>query len=408
MKAALTLSPRTLSTNTSSIVIVYTLMPNQEDTQPGNSDSAKQTDGSEQWPPWIGECRERRIASRCRHDLHQSASPHTPWCPQCILQAAQVNFTQAQDSFLAEGAMSRLYPLRDASWNKARLRYTAAARRLENAHKGDQRRVCRERGWDKTHVSACSSAANKLLKLTHSANFVDYNSNSSEPYHAYPSITTEIPLVVDLGIRKDTAWWERPQAPDTKSKTSQSPHAKPRRSHKRHKGSLIMRKWIRERRTVYQAEEAQRRNREQRYITEAAIRRKHHLENNQYDPGFWDTPISAVIMRNHFQEVQQIRRMQERAARGGKLRSRLPRSSLSSVESVDDLDQMEVEIMRALDEAEEMEKLAKKVAGEVGYLYFVGIDEAKWKSDYMESNYALVERKRLQQIEATVGRVLTG
>jgi hypothetical protein len=60
------------------------------------------------------------------------------------------------------------------------------------------------------------------------------------------------------------------------------------------------------------------------------------------------------------------------------------------------------EILKHKEEREERKRLVRKVASEVGYLYFVGIDGlAIWREDFDRSDQYLVERNRAPSYETT-------
>jgi hypothetical protein len=147
------------------------------------------------------------------------------------------------------------------------------------------------------------------------------------------------------------------------------------------------------------ASDADQRAWEMRYRTESAVRRKHGLgESFQIEPEFWDAPILASISLHNHQNAVAERRMAERRARGNTSRPPLPRSLLSYTALTEELDVDEetLEAVRMTEEHELLERQAQKVAGEVGYLYFVGdINKVLyWRDDYLRSNHHLVQRSR--------------
>jgi hypothetical protein len=143
---------------------------------------------------------------------------------------------------------------------------------------------------------------------------------------------------------------------------------------------------------------------ETRYKTESAVRRKHGLgTDNQFDPTFWDSPVSGLIIKDNYQHALVERRMAERQARGNTPRPRPPRSSLSYCESAETIvvDKELREAMRIREEADELEREARKAGEEVGYLYFVGAVDGleEWKDDVLKSKPHLVWRDHAQLVE---------
>jgi hypothetical protein len=143
---------------------------------------------------------------------------------------------------------------------------------------------------------------------------------------------------------------------------------------------------------------------ETRYKTESAVRRKHGLgTDSQFDPKFWDSPVSGVTIQDNYRHALEERRMAERRARGNTPRPRPPRSSLSYCESAEAIvvDKKLEEAIRLREEADEIEREARKVGEEVGYLYFVGALDGleEWRDDVLKSKPHLVWRDYDQSVE---------
>ncbi|KAF2686843.1 hypothetical protein K458DRAFT_429780 [Lentithecium fluviatile CBS 122367] len=340
----------------------------------------------------------KRMATICRHQLHFSASPHTPYCPACIHAAAISKTAQALDGLNRNGSSHRSWNAVDLRLNRAKLSYKIAIQRLEQVREKGQLRAEREQAWDEAHSKAQVACVGEVG-----------NPNISPGCPVCFSMRTE--PEGHQAIDQHTAWWERPGA--------LAPNAAPRtplrsRGRKRpyalvhHGGSPTMRGIIREHRAAHAAEMAEQEQLERRYKTETAVRRKHRLsDDTQFEADFWDSPISGLITRQNHVSTKEYQRMSERRARGNTPRPRPPRSSLSYCESAGQLEvgeHVEQEI-RAAEEAQEREKLekrARKVGAEVGYLYFSGTVDGldDWREKYLRSNHGLIWRDRLQRGDA--------
>ncbi|KAF2250768.1 hypothetical protein BU26DRAFT_383317, partial [Trematosphaeria pertusa] len=333
----------------------------------------------------------KRVATKCGHPLHPSASPHTPNCPACTLATAKSRLETAQELLLLNGGLERPWNLRDAAWNRARLKYNIANRRMEDARKRDQLRWEREQTWDEARLRTDAVRVDEA-----------WDSNVASDVSTCGT-TTPSPDEPRRASLTYGTWWERPGAlaPDRAPLTPQRLKRKRRsKAPVKPKGSPTMRRIIRSLRVAIAATEAEKQALQERYRTETVVRHKWRLDDETPFPAdFWASPVSNVIARRTHRYLQDEKRKIERRARGNKLRQRPPRSSLSHCESAEALrsDEDLEEKIKLREEAEEQERLerkARKVGAEVGYLYFVGeIDGLdQWKEDYLRSNHNLVSR----------------
>ncbi len=334
-----------------------------------------------------------RVASKCGHNIHPSASPRTPYCPTCVMASAKRKSEQALARLLENGGLLRPRDQRDSSWSRACLSYAIASRRMERVRKKDQLRWKREQAWNAAHLEADMTC-------------VEYGQDAGSGCPAWVPGRGQLARDTET-MAKDVAWWERLGArePSTRPRTPpRSRNSRRRKDRNAPKGSPAFREYIQALRAEFAALVAEAQQIEQRYQTEAAVRRKHQLGNDtHFDKHFWDSPISGVITRKNYQEVKDYRRMSARRARGNRPPSRPPPSSLCICESLVELEIAggEWEAMRERAEAEKREKFERKVrrVGEkVGYLYLVGTrDELeRWREDYLRSNHRLVARSELQ------------
>ncbi|KAF1849438.1 uncharacterized protein K460DRAFT_90967 [Cucurbitaria berberidis CBS 394.84] len=334
-----------------------------------------------------------REATKCGHDIHPSASTHTPWCPGCIASLTKAKLDAAQNKLITEGGLSPAEHMRDRRWNQARLKHEIAKQRLEKARKEGQLRWEREQAWDEAHQPSDSQRAETATGL-----------KSSTECPVCASMVASYPTKVpEMEVAKDVPWWEQPCGHAVEDIVV--PITLPRLHHnhqpwqhtRRPESSQALRKIIQNLRVSMHSADNYRRTWDNRYKTESAVRRKHSLgQDIHFEPDFWDSPICGLTSRRDFQHVLENQRMAARRARGNIPRPKLPRSSLSHTELSEQLhvDEDWIEAMREKEELEELEREARKVGEEVGYLYFVGTIDGmeEWKEDYLQSDRQLVVR----------------
>ncbi|KAJ4376210.1 hypothetical protein N0V83_001492 [Neocucurbitaria cava] len=265
-------------------------------------------------------------------------------------------------------------------------------RRLETVRKQDQLRWEREQAWDETHQQYDPQSAQAAAGVQSAAE-CPICASTVAPY------PTNVPK---MEVFKDVPWWERPGA--LAQEHILVPRAVPRMRRQPRpyaqgtKGSEALREIVGKLRVSMHAADAHRRMWEIQCKTESAVRRKHSLDESfQFQPDFWNSPISGLVSRRNFQQIQDNQRMAERRARGNTPRPKPPRSSLSHSELSEELqvDKDWTETTKKRNKQEELEKEARKVAQEIGYLYFVGAIDGmeEWKEDYLRSDRQLVIRK---------------
>ncbi|KAI4952752.1 hypothetical protein J4E91_003224 [Alternaria rosae] len=200
---------------------------------------------------------------------------------------------------------------------------------------------------------------------------------------------------------KYEAWWERPSALATSHTLLHQTTPRSRNQHptptQTCRGNPILRQTIADIRKQMHSDAELRRAWEARDKTEAALRRKHGLGDMPINNEFWDHPISGYFSRLAHQNNREMVRSAERRARGNIARPRPPRSSLSYSETTDDVEVEPgfEETLKEKEEREEWERQVRRVAGEVGYLYFVGggiNGLEQWEEDYERSAEYLITR----------------
>ncbi len=295
--------------------------------------------------------------------------------------------------------------MRNRRWNRARKAYLIAKQRLEKTRKEDQLRWERERAWDDAHHRFDShniQAAVLPNKLPSLCPICDSLAAS------YPTTMPEEQAA------KYEAWWEKsgalaiPHTPvhrTTPRSRNQNPTpAQTERGNPRLRQTIqAIRKAMHEHADLRLAWEA-------RNKTEAALRRKHGLGDMPINNDFWDQPLSGYFSRLTYENNRDQFRSAERRARGNMTRPRPPRSSLSYSETTDDVqvDPGFVETLKQKEEREERERQIRKVAGEVGYLYFVGggiNGLEKWEEDVARSAQHLIVRTEVPDSETTGSEV---
>jgi hypothetical protein len=199
---------------------------------------------------------------------------------------------------------------------------------------------------------------------------------------------------------KDVAWWEQLGglvADHIEVLRTPLQPVKPIRPPKKYsKVPSKIRPTIQTFRTAMAASDTYRQVWEARNKTESAVRRKHGLsEQDQFDPEFWDSPISAHLSLQNLQHTKANERMIARRARGGTPLSTLPRSSLSYSKHIDEVevDESLQQRMSCIEESDRMQRAAEKIGKEVGYLYFVGeVGLVDWTEEFQKSDRHLVYR----------------
>ncbi|KAL5119840.1 hypothetical protein ACEQ8H_002201 [Pleosporales sp. CAS-2024a] len=166
---------------------------------------------------------------------------------------------------------------------------------------------------------------------------------------------------------------------------------------KTHKTSAL-RAMIQNHRKSMVASETHKEMWEAKYRTEKAVRRKHGLgEDVHFEANFWNQPMSAHLSLRYRQQKKEDERMAARRARGNTTLPKPPRSSLSNSEQSDEIeiDHTQLEMLWKMEELEMQERQARKIAEEVGYLYFVGEMDGlrEWRAEYLTSDRQLVYRK---------------
>jgi hypothetical protein len=320
----------------------------------------------------------KRVATKCGHEMHFSASPHTPYCPSCVYSAARAKKDAALDCLVRNGGYNRS---RDMS-------YKVAIRHLEQVRQRGRLQWKREQAWDEAHSKAHVGCRNESGSCVCHTDCLICVAMMGRPGGQHQVVI------------KDMAWWERPgglavnAAPQTPPRSREQKQTCTRQA--QHKGSPTMRGFIQEHRAAHAAETAKQEQLERRYKTEEAVRRKHQLcEDTYINADFWNSPISGLMTRQNHVLMRECQRMSERRARGNTPRPRPPRSSLSLCESAGEPGNAEV--MRAEEEARERERWerkARKVGAEVGYLYFSGTTDGleEWRDEYLRSNHNLIWR----------------
>ncbi|KAI8943156.1 hypothetical protein NX059_001185 [Plenodomus lindquistii] len=290
--------------------------------------------------------------------------------------------------------------MRDRRWNTARIKHDIAKQRLERDRKRDQLRWEREQAWNEAHQQYASQHPQAAADLTELAVCGLCASAAADR-------TTDLP---EVQIAREVAWWERSgglvvdhgQMPETPPPSRN----RPRKPEHRREGSKLLHQLIQNLRASMRATEVHRQAWEARHRNECAVRRKHGLGADfLIYPEFWDVPISGYVSLRNYQQIQENQRMIQRKARGNTPRSRPPRSSLSYSESSEgwEVDQNIIETFCQEENRARMARAARKVAEEVGYLYFVGqIDGVEeWRDDFMRSDKSLIIRARIPNSETS-------
>ncbi|KAH7555609.1 hypothetical protein BM1_07232 [Bipolaris maydis] len=295
--------------------------------------------------------------------------------------------------------------MRNQRWNTARKGYFIAKQRFEKTRRDDQLRWEREQLWDDAHRRSDPRSAQAAV-LSQSPSLCTICDSMSASY------PTSVPEAQAAAY--NVAWWEKavaapivsrplesstpPRPPPRPACTTQHwrPPAKPQQ------GSPELLQIINNHRHQMQQQNALREAWNARNKTEAAVRRKHDLGPDfEIAAAFWDWPIPGFFSWRNYRSIQEQGRMAERRARGNTTRPRPPRSSLSYSESSEQV-QVEPEFIETLkqrEEREELERQTAKVAGQVGYLYFVGGGGSVngleiWHDDVERSDKNLVVRMR--------------
>jgi hypothetical protein len=336
-----------------------------------------------------------RTASKCGHTIHPSSSAHMPWCPRCALSRARARSDDALKKLVGQGGLKPAESMRDQRWNNARKGYLIAKQRFEKTRRDDQLRWEREQLWDDAHKRSESRPAQAAV-LSPSPSLCTICDSMSASY------PTSVPEAQAAAC--EVAWWEKADAPNMPrplESTTLSPScSRRRRSATPKRGNPELLQIINSHRYQMQQQTALREAWNARNKTEAAVRRKHGLGPDfEIAAAFWDWPIPGFFSWRNYRSTKEQGRMAERRARGNTTRPRPPRSSLSYSETSEQM-QVEPEFIETLkqrEEREELERQTRKVAEQVGYLYFVGggingLDV--WQEDVERSDKDLVVRMR--------------
>ncbi|KAF2123153.1 hypothetical protein BDV96DRAFT_656888 [Lophiotrema nucula] len=331
----------------------------------------------------------QRIGTKCGHVLYPFQAPHTPLCDFCLLAGAQRKFTSAIEA-IGQEEIGRKLLGRSLSWNKARLKFFRVKRAYERVAMNGSRRTERKKAWDEAHIRWSHNyyLGKERRRLTGAGVF----SISSTVCFACESLVDSAIEPVQLDVDKETTWWEQPgaMAPDP---VPQTPRPIRRRRPFIPLASSVFRDIIREERAIRREERADEETWQRRSRTESAFRRKHGLPEGSVAPEFWDRPLSGLHTRQQWQAELNQRRLWARQTRGGKLPPLPGSSPLRQSASIEEVGPDDVEAAMWEEEGKKIERIAFKIAEEVGYLYFVGLDAEDWKDDYLASDYRLVQRE---------------
>lgn len=346
-----------------------------------------------------------RFASKCGHNIHPSSAEHTPWCTSCAVSQARAKSDVALKKLVAKGGLNPPEYMRNQRWNRARKGYLIAKKRLDRARTDEQLRWEREQAWNTAHERASSQLAQAAAAVLPETCSLCPACDSMVA--SYP---TNIP---EAQVAAHVAWWERPGALATptdifgRTRTPAPRHSQSGWYARTTKGNAELRQIVRNHRHSKRQEEMMKQAWYARNTTERAIRCKYNLgSESEIQSAFWDSPLSLLLSRQTYQYARDQARMEERYARGNKSRPKPPPSPLSSSQSVEDLhvDQDFAETLYETEEKERLERQAKKVAKEVGYLYFVGgsIDGMmEWKEDIDQGSKVLVTGTRERNYESS-------
>ncbi|KAF2126998.1 hypothetical protein P153DRAFT_296581 [Dothidotthia symphoricarpi CBS 119687] len=338
-------------------------------------------------------CHPTKRASKCGHDIHPSASARTPWCPACVASLTKASLDAMQKMLDLRGGPTPNAYERDRKWNTNRLRRNIAMQRLESAKRRDQLRREREQAWEEMHQRYDFERVRAVLDQNSAGCFVCETMAAS-----YPDETIRSQAV-------DVAWWENPdRLVASRNPVPKMPRKRSQKTAHASRGSPTMRKIIQDHRSALVDMNIQIEAWKIRYRIERSVRRKHGLhEGYHFQPGFWESPVSGVHVRLHYQVARENQRKAERRARGNMSRPRPPCSPLLYSETVGEIeiDEEMVQTIKEKEYREEMERQARRAAGEVGYLYFNGgIDGLEeWEDDVLRSNRDLVSRKPMLEHE---------
>ena len=332
-------------------------------------------------------------ASRCEHSIHLSSSPHTPWCPQCIIFAAQADLERTRKRLEAEGGADAPAYMRDCAWNVARLQYIVTKRRVKKTLRKDWLRQERERIWEEAHQNYLAQYG-----------VLPPDDSASSACVVCATLKELGQLYAKPIVSLTAVWWEREgplvvdQLPRTRlhPTTTRKRPSQPQPGRPSYLRDLIQSYW--NTRTV---SDVQRRAWEDHCKIDRAVRRKYDLpEDFDIDTEFLTIPIPASHARYHHRQTRDGLYAGERRAKRHKRRAedyKPSRSSLALSTSAEDVrvDDMELEKMRVAEEAAELRRLTNVVATEVGYLYLIGDVDllGKWRDDVKQSNLSLIYRK---------------
>lgn len=219
-------------------------------------------------------------------------------------------------------------------------------------------------------------------------------------------------LHVKQGATSTVTWWERPSTlvanqvlvPNTPPRSLTGKRAAPKSKEKRRS---YLRGCIQGYREMTSALDVQKRACEERFKTERVLRRKYGLTDDfEIAAEFFANPIPASHAHYHYRQIQDGQHSGARRANRYKRRAegyRPARSSLAMSELARDVttDNADLERMNLAAEDAELQRLARTVATEVGYLYFVGEANCskEWRREIEQSNKSLVFRKDEWDVE---------
>jgi hypothetical protein len=304
----------------------------------------------------------------------------------------------ALKELIAEGGLVLSNSFRDRRWQRAKLRYEIVKQRQAKLRSRNQLREEREQAWEDAH---------QMFDPQHSqatSTFLD-----PATCLACASLTALCPTrIPQAQAARDITWWEQLGGLVAEHilvpRTPLRPVRQPQRAMRKAKAVSVLRGMVQKLRKAATATDAHKQIWEARCRTESAVRRKHNLgDRYHFEPDFWDSPISAPLSRQFYQQSKENEQAAARRARGNTSRPKPPRSSLSSSERPDefDIDDSQLQQLWRMEELEIQERQAKKVGEEVGYLYFVGELDGllEWREDYLRSARHIIYRKDTPELE---------
>ncbi|RMZ70356.1 hypothetical protein GMOD_00000439 [Pyrenophora seminiperda CCB06] len=342
-----------------------------------------------------------QFASICGHNIHPSSAEHTPRCSSCAVSEASAKSDVALRLLSIHGGLHPPKNLRNQRWNQARKGYLIAKKRLDRARTDEQLRWEREQAWNHAHerVDFKRVQAAAVLPETFSQCLA-----CDSMVAFYPTNIPEAPVAAYA------AWWERPGALITtvpivrRSRTSSLHHKQNPMHTQTTESNSRLRRIVQDHRKSKREKERLDQGWYSRNTAERAIREKFNIgQDFPIQEDFWDSPLRLMLCHQQREHTRTQKCVAERYERRNQLRPLPPPSPLSQSQLPEDL-QVDADFAEKLYEKEEKsrrERQAKKVAKEVGYLYFVGgkgNDSALWNEDSEESNKSLVGRTALAEM----------